>query len=161
VNIAVSPDRLLLERDLAAPDFRCGEVEQRWRHIRTVWPWVLIAVSAAPRPGAPDAYCFRFECGGYPRTPATAQPWDLEADRPLHFSGWPTGRSILPSIFRPEWKSGQCLYLPCDRLSIEGHDGWRQEHPSRLWQPARGLIGYLEQLHDLFHQGDYSGVRGA
>lgn len=161
MNVAVSPDRLLLEQDLAAPKFRCGEVEGRWKHVSTTWPHAIIAVSADARPGAPDDYGFRFECSGYRQIPATGQPWDISANRPLPFGQWPTGRTILPSIFRPDWKGGQCLYLPCDRLSIEGHDNWRNEHPSRLWQPRRGIICYLEQLYDLFHQVDYSGVRSA
>jgi hypothetical protein len=161
MNMAVSPDRLLLEQDLAAPEFRCGEIEGRWRHMGTAWPHTIIAVSAAVRPNSPCEYGFRFECSGYRQTPVTAQPWDVAANKPLAFGQWPTGKSILPSIFRPDWKGGQCLYLPCDRLSIEGHDTWRHEHPSRLWQPSRGIICYLEQLHDLLHQVDYTGVRSA
>lgn len=74
---------------------------------------------------------------------------------------WPTGPSIVSSVFRPEWKQGQCLYLLCDRMSIEGHDNWRNEHPSRLWQLDRGIICYLEQLNGLFFDSDYSGIRGA
>jgi hypothetical protein len=68
---------------------------------------------------------------------------------------------MLPSVFRPEWKQGLCLYLPCDRMSIEGHEAWRNDHSSRLWQPERGLICYLEQLYELFHQSDYSGARSS
>ena len=74
---------------------------------------------------------------------------------------WPAGRSIVPSVFRTEWKGGQCLYLPCDRMSIEGHGDWIHKHPNRLWQSQRGIICYLEQLYDLLNQDDYSGVRGA
>jgi hypothetical protein len=98
---------------------------------------------------------------GYRPNPVTAQPWNLKDHTALPGAQWPTGRSIVPSVFRPEWKQGHCLYLPCDRMSIEGHDNWRNEHPSRLWQPARGIICYLEQLHELFYQSDYSGVVGA
>ena len=65
----------------------------------------------------------------------TAQPWDIAANAPLPANRWPTGTTIVPSVFRPDWKNGQCLYLPCDRMSIEGHDQWRSQHPSRLWQP--------------------------
>lgn len=161
MNIAVAPDRLLLEQDLAAPEFRCGEIEGRWRQLSLDWPHVVIAVAAAPRPNSPSEYAFRFECTGYRQRPATAQPWSLTTPSPLPLNRWPTGRSILPSVFRPEWKGGQCLYLPCDRVSIEGHDNWRSEHPSRLWQPARGIICYLEQLHDLLNQDDYTGARSA
>ncbi len=160
MNALVPPDRAMLEQDLAAPDFRCGEVEGRWRYVATQWPHVVIAVSAPERPNALAEFGFRFECSGYRQNPATAQPWDLQANRPLPGQRWPKGRTIVPSVFRPEWKQGQCLYLPCDRMSIEGHDGWRNEHPSRLWQPSRGIICYLEQIYELLNQSDYTGVAG-
>jgi hypothetical protein len=161
MNLVVPPDRLLLEADLAASEFRAGEIEGRWRPGTIAWPHVIIAVAAPPRPQGPAEFAFRFECTGYRQTPATAQPWDLRTSGPLAPKDWPTGRSIVPSVFRPEWREGRCLYLPCDRLSIEGHPNWIAEHPSRLWNSKRGIICYLEQLYDLFHQGDYSGVRGA
>ncbi len=158
MNIVVPPDRTLLEQDLAAPGIRCGEIEGRWRHVATSWPYVIFGLAAPTRPNAPLEYGFRFECSGYRQVPATAQPWNIEANQPLPPPRWPKGGPIVSSVFRPEWRQGQCLYLPCDRLSIEGHPNWRNEHPSRLWQPQRGLICYLEQLHDLFFQGDYSGL---
>lgn len=155
------PDRLILEQDLAAPEFRCGQFDGKWRHIRTCWPHVLIAVSAAARPNAPTEFGFRFDCTGYRQTPATAQPWNLAADQPLKPAGWPTGRSIVPSVFRPDWQGGQCLYIPCDRISLNGHPNWLTEHPNRLWQPSRGIICYLEQIHDLLNQSDYTGILSA
>lgn len=161
MNAPVRPDQLLLARDLAAPLFQCGEIEGRWRLIRTDWPCAVIAVSAAERSQSPREYCFRFECTGYPQTPVTARPWDFLANAPLPASRWPTGRHVLPSVFRPEWKQGECLYLPCDRLSIDGHDGWRNDHPSRLWKPERGIVCYLEQLYELLNQSDYTGARSA
>jgi len=147
----IPPDRLLLEQDLAAPDFRCGQFEGRWRHVATDWPHVIIAVSALKRDNAPSEYGFRFECSGYRQTPVTAQPWDMDANTPLPSGRWPTGNAILKSIFRPDWKEGKCLYLPCDRMALEGHDQWRAQYPNRLWQAARGIICYLEQLHDLLN----------
>lgn len=161
MNAPLPPDRVLLELDLAAPEFRCGEVERRWRHVVTCWPHVVIAVAAPPRPRAPEEFGFRFNCSGYRRAPVTAQPWNHAGNQPLPAAQWPTGPSIVSSVFRPEWKQGQCLYLPCDRMSIEGHDNWRNEHPSRLWQLDRGIICYLEQLNGLFFDSDYSGIRGA
>ena len=152
----------MLEQDLAAPEFRCGEIEGRWRHVATPGRTSIIAVAAPPRPNAPVEYGFRFECSGYRQTPVTAQPWDIEADAPLPASALArAAASIVSSVFRPNWKHGQCLYLPCDRMSIDGHRHWRNEHPSRLWQPKRGIICYLEQLYDLFNQSDYSGVARA
>jgi hypothetical protein len=114
-----------------------------------------------PRSNSPNEYVFRFECSGYRQTPATAQPWDLVSNGPLPAVRWPTGRTIVPSVFRPDWKCGHCLYLPCDRLSIMGHVQWPNQYPSRLWQPERGIICYLEQIHELLNQTDYTGVRGA
>jgi len=161
MNIPLPPDRLLFEQDLAAPEFRCGEIEGRWRHVLTAWPYVILAVSAAERPNAPREYAFRFECSGYRQNAVTARPWDVEAGAPLLATRWPAGRSIVPSVFRPEWKNGECLYLPCDRMSMEGHDKWRHEHPARLWQPSRGIVCYLEQLYELLNQSDYTGARCA
>jgi hypothetical protein len=161
MTVAVPPDQLLLQFDLAAPEFRRGQIETKWRIVATAWPHVIIVVAAAQRAGAPDEYGFRFECNGYRQTPATAQPWDHHANGPLPAPRWPMGRTIVPSVFRPEWKGGQCLYLPCDRMSIDGHGDWIHKHPNRLWQPQRGIICYLEQLHDLLNQDDYSGIRGA
>ena len=161
MNAPTPPDRPLLERALAAPEFRCGEAEGRWRRVSLAWPHVVIAVSAPARGAAPLEFGFRFECTGYPVVPVTAQSWDLQTGAPLPAARWPTGGPIFNSVFRPGWKHGMCLYLPCDCMSIEGHDNWCNEHPSRLWRPDRGIICYLEQLHDLFHQSDYSGVAGA
>ena len=158
MNAPIRPDQLLLAQDLAAPHFRCGEIEGRWRHVGTTWPHTIVAVSAAERGSSPREYGFRFECTGYPQTPVTARPWDLAANAPLAPNRWPTGRSIVPSVFRPGWKLGECLYLPCDRLSIEGHDQWRNQHPSRLWKPERGIICYVEQLYELLNQCDYTGA---
>jgi hypothetical protein len=158
---AIPPDRALFEADLKAPEFRCGELEGRWRHVATTWPHAVIAVSAPERPGGPKEFGFRFELTGYRQALPIGQPWDLEANGPLPATKWPTGKSIVPSVFRPGWKQGQCLYLPCDRMAMEGHDNWRNDHPSRLWQPSRGIVCYLEQVYELFNQCDYSGVVGS
>ena len=155
------PDRLLLENDLTAPEFRCGQFEDRWRHIVTDWPHVVIAIAAPERPDSPSEYGFRFECSGYRGTAVTAQPWDISSNTPLPAHRWPTGDEIFSSVFRPDWRNGVCLYLPCDRIAFEGHTNWPTQHPSRLWQPARGIICYLEQVYDLFNQSGYSGARSS
>jgi hypothetical protein len=160
VNAILSPDRLALEFHLAGSEFRCGEMEGRWRFLALQWPWARIAVTAAPRPGAPSEYAFRFTCDGYPVNPVVGQLWDEADMRPLEARLWPGGRGVVQSVFRPEWLMGICLYLPADRLSINGHPNWRSEHPSRLWRPERGITCYLEQIHDLLDSSDYTGLRG-
>jgi hypothetical protein len=157
----IPPDRLLLQRDLAAPEFRCGEIAGRWRLVTSKWPFVIIAVGAPAMPNAPDEYAFRFECTGYPQNPVTAQPWDLTTNAPLAHKYWPGGGPLVTAVFRPDWESGQCLYIPCDRISIQKHANWPNEHPARLWQASRGIICYLEQIYDLLHTSDYSGARSA
>ncbi len=132
----------------------------RWRLVGIQWPLVDIEVAAAPRPGAPTAYGFRFDCSGYPQAPATGRPWDVAVAAPLPVAKWPGGRSRVPAVFRPDWKGGACLYLPCDRESIVGHENWRSEHPAQIWKPERGLQLYLEVLHELLDSHDYTGVRG-
>jgi hypothetical protein len=161
MNAPIPPDRLLLQQDIAAAEFRCGEAEGRWRHVANNWPHVIIAVAALARPSAPLEFGFRFQCSGYRQNPVTAQPWDIERNAPLPRNRWPTGPVHVSAVFRPDWKNGECLYLPCDRMSIEGHTDWPAKYPSRLWQPARGIICYLEQIYELLHYSDYSGVVGA
>ena len=107
MNAPVSPSQLLLERDLAAPEFRCGQVEGRWRVVSQAWPHVVTAVSAAPRPNSPAEFGLRFECSGYPHQAVTAEPWNLATNAPLAAHLWPLGKTILPSVFRPEWQ-GNC-----------------------------------------------------
>ena len=70
MNNILPPDRAMLEQDLAAPEFRCGEIDGRWRKVLISWPHVVLAVSAPLRPNSPAEYGFRFECSGYRHRPA-------------------------------------------------------------------------------------------
>ena len=159
MNLPLSLANALLDEDLAAPEYRCGEIEGRWRLVSSSWPHVIIAVTAPERLRSSLEFGFRFECKGYRQTAVTAQPWDITANKPLAPNMWPSGPVMVSAVFRPEWKNGECLYLPCDRLSIVGHDNWVSIYPNRLWNPERGIICYLEQIYELFHQSDYSGIR--
>jgi hypothetical protein len=128
--------------------------------LSLAWPHATIAISAAPRPAGPVEYALRFDCSNYPQAPPTGQPWDTERSSPLDTVRWPGGRSLVPAAFNPGWKGGQCLYLPCDRVSIEGHDGWRNQHPSMIWSVTGDITQYLKIVHDLLNSSDYSGPRG-
>jgi hypothetical protein len=154
------PDERVFLEHLERGDFQLAEHLGRWRVERVSWPHAWIWVAAAARPGAPRGFCFMFECAGYPQTGPTARLWDLDADAPLAFSRWPTGRSRGQAVFRPDWKGGACLYLPCDRLSVEGHGDWRHQHPAHIWRPEQGICLYLEVLHELLNASDFTGVRG-
>ena len=154
------PDEATFEAHIAGGPFQSGLDRGRWRLIAITWPYALIAVSAVSRSGAPDEYVLRFECSNYPQLPPTAQLWDTAQNAALPFDHWPMGRDRVAHAFNPGWKDGTCLYLPCDRLSIEGHDGWRTQHPSMIWSPEGDITQYLRIVYDLFHASSYTGVRG-
>jgi len=157
----VLPDERAFHADIAAGSFQLGNCLNHWELGAINWPLVQIAVAAAVREGAPDKYWFRFDCTGYPQQAPTARPWDPANNQPLPAQRWPGGRTRIPAVFRPDWKDGTCLYLPCDRISIEGHENWRTAHPSLVWSPSRGIILYLQELYALLNSSDYTGVRNA
>ena len=154
------PDEQAFLDEVAEGGFQLAVHLGRWRIVRIAWPIVEVEISAAPRPGALEAYCFRFDCAGYPQSPPTARPWVPATGAPLPFGQWPTGARRVSAVFRPDWQNGTCLYAPCDRVSIAGHANWRQEHPAYVWHPKKGLQQYLEFLHELLNSADYTGVRG-
>lgn len=160
-TLSMKPDERALRADLAAGSFLLGVAQRRWRLVEIRWPVVQIAVSAASRPGAPEEWFFRFDCSGYPQEAPTARPCAPESDQPIPTKRWPGGRSRVPAVFRPDWKEGTCLYLPCDRVSAPGHAEWGTQHPALMWSPSRGIVLYLEELHALLNSSDYSGVRSA
>lgn len=151
------PDEVALRRDLVDGRFLAGVASGRWTLHWIRFPHALIGVRATDG----EEYALRFQCEDYPRTPATAQPWDVERDQPLAANLWPKGECRVPLAFNPGWKGGVCLYLPCDRLSIEGHEMWRSQHPALLWEPAKGISKYLGIVHQLLNSGDYGGRRAA
>jgi hypothetical protein len=154
------PDERVFRYHLGQGPFQNGVDRGYWRLIGITWPHVLIGVRASPREEAPDEYVLRFECTDYPRQGPTAQPWDPQMEGPLLPARWPTGRSRVALAFNPAWKGGQCLYLPCDRLSIEGHDPWHTQHPDMIWSPSDDMTQYLRIVHDLLTSSDYTGIRG-
>jgi hypothetical protein len=159
VETTMAPDQRMLRSHLTAGNFRSGVARGRWRLSSIDWPHGLIAVTAAQRPTGPDEFCFRFECSDYPATPPTAQPWDADARCPLAHDRWPGGTNHVARAFNPGWNV-PAIYIPCDRLAIQGHVAWLTSAPSMLWKADRDLTQYLRVLHDLLNSSDYSGVRG-
>jgi hypothetical protein len=147
------PDERAFEADVVKPAFRLGQAEGRWRLLKTVWPFVFISVTAKDG----HASTLRFNCAGYPQTPPTAGPWDINRNAVLAIDRWPRGVSgRVKAVFRPDWKNGTALYLPCDRESIAGHPNWRTEMPSKIWRPVDGILQYLELVHELLQSRDYA-----
>jgi hypothetical protein len=130
-------------------------LEGRLRILKTEWPHCYIAVKAKDG----REHVLRFNCQGYPETPPTAGPWDIDQNKILDFAKWPKGNGgRLSAVFRTDWKDGSALYLPCDRVSIEGHDNWKTEMPSKIWRPTIGIMQYLELVHELLNCRDYQQV---
>ena len=157
----MQPDEQVFRSHIEAGPFQSGVDRGRWRLLSIEWPYVLIAIRAAAREHAPDEYALRFECSNYPQTAPTAQPWDVERGLPFEHRYWPAGRGRVQLAFNPAWNSGHCLYLPCDRLAIVGHDAWRDQHPTMIWPSASNITLYLRIVHDLLNSSEYTGTRGA
>ena len=155
------PDERVFRVHLEGGPFQSGIDRGRWRLIAITWPCVVIAVSAAVREGAPAEYALRFDCGNYPNVAPTARFWDAENDRPLPLGQRPWGTGRVALAFRIDWKGDRCLYLPCDREALSGHDGWRTQYPWMIWHASSDITLYLWILYDLLHSRDYTGMRGA
>jgi len=124
--------------------FQAGAARGRWTLLSFEWPHLVMDISV--RDGTTCA--LRFDCTGYPDSPPTAMPWDPTRQDKLDPARWPRGGRVS-QVFNPNWKSGTALYLPCDRQSIAGHDNWNSEHSWLIWNPARGLVQYLEAVHEV------------
>lgn len=147
------PDARAFEADLAKARFRLGQPEGRWRLLGVTWPFSLIGITAKDG----REFVLRFNCAGYPQTPPTAAPWDVIRQSILAFDLWPRSQGgRVGAVFNPNWKNGTALYLPCDREAIAGHDNWRTEMPSKIWNPAVGIVQYLELVYELLNCRDYT-----
>lgn len=144
-------DEDALKGDIAAPRFRSGEDRNRWRLRDIRWPYLYVTVFARDGRG----FLVRLNCAGYPANPPTGTFWDFDNDRILPFPSWPKGTGRVTASLRTDWQNGAALYIPCDRVSINGHDNWRSVYPSMIWNPKRGITQYLEIVHDLLHSRDY------
>lgn len=133
-----------LEANLVSGRFKAGIARGRWRLVSVDWPQVFIEVF--DRQGR--VVCVRFECTGYPESAPQGTPWDYAAQQQLPAHLWPKGGRVS-QVFNPGWQGGAALYIPCDRVSINGHDNWRAEHPHLIWNPERGLLQYVEAIHEI------------
>lgn len=157
-----APDHRAFLRHVGEARFQSGCDRDKWRLLDPVlWPYAFIAVTAPPRPHSPCEWVFRFDLSGYPHQAPTAGLWDAARHAPLAAANWPVGSGRFALAFNFNWRSGQAMYLPCDRVSLEGHDNWRVQHPHMIWTPDKDITFYLNILYDYFHSRDYQGVRPA
>ena len=126
------------------PDVQIGTAKGHWRLLRVAWPTADFAIRA--RDGT--EWGFKFLLDGYPAQLPNARPSDIPTGTPLRPADWPKGVGRFAAVFNPNWNAG-ALYLPCDRLALPGHGHWEAQLPELLWRPSRGIIHYLEIIHEL------------
>ena len=153
---ASAPERAFQEH-LGRPDFLIGVARGRWRHLRTAWPAADFSITA--RDGL--EWGFHFQLDRYPGELPTACPCNVATGTPLPGPLWPKGTGRVAAVFAPHWNPS-ALYLPCDRAALPGHHHWINIHPELLWRPAKGVVHYLEIVHELLSSSSYcSPVRQA
>lgn len=153
MDAPIGADERAFRAHMERPDFEIGAAKGQWELVRVDWPHAVLTVTA--RDGTKRA--FRFHLPGYPAALPNAQPWNLATDGPLAAALWPSGTGRVAAAFNPGWNAG-ALYLPCDRLALAGHEHWLVQHPEKAWPPARGIIHYLEIIHDLLASHQYSSI---
>jgi hypothetical protein len=158
----ILPDQKVFLAHLRSGSFQSGLDRGWWRLVSVDWPVAMIGVSAAPRKKSPSEYILRFDCANYPQAAPTAQPWDLDHNITLDPAKWPGGQNHLVDVFRIGWSVNGiiCLYIPCDRLSFQGHNDWPVKYPQLTWKNDSDITLYLCTIYDLLHSKDYTGVRG-
>ena len=150
METAISPAERAFHDHVGRPDFELGVLKGHWRLVNVNWPQADFAVTA--RDGT--EWGFRFLLDGYPAQLPNARPWNIDNGCPLASQEWPKGSGRFAAVFNPSWNPS-ALYLPCDRLAFAGHDQWVTQLPELLWQPSRGIIHYLEIIHELLNSFAY------
>jgi hypothetical protein len=151
------PDERKFRSDIAAPVFVLGVETGRWRLVSIAWPHAVIAVTAAHRKNSPDEFVLRFDLTHYPVDAPTAMPWDPGTEVMLPAERRPKGDRV-GHAFRTDWESGRALYVPCDRVALNGHGAWAEQYPSWTWDPSKDITLYLRLVHQRLNDPDYTGV---
>ena len=151
----------LLDADLASTHVELG-VHRGWWSIDTVeFPTVVASFAVPVTLYAPGRLTLHVDCTDFPQQAPTAYPIDPVTGAILAPGSRPThGRCAM--TFRSDWEGGRALYLPVDRVALNGHPNWRQEHPHEVWDPARGIVQFLRLVRrDLIEDPDASAVDAA
>jgi hypothetical protein len=118
---------------------------------------MVVWIAAAPRPDAPERFFVRLDCQNYPLDPPTGNFWDPSDNCPLPFASRPKGGGKAFS-FRVDWEGGRAFYHPYDRVAAKSHPDWVQKHAHLVWDRNHTISDLLEQIYDILHCPDYTGV---
>jgi len=151
--------KLFLSHVNDAP-FLLGCEEGKWgiydkNNIVSDWPNIVIWVKAPDKKDCLPKYYLRFNLSGYSNQAPTSCPWDVANNKKLEYSKWPKGRKFVSSIFKPTWKNGDALYCPCDRVAMQGHERWKNDHPDTWWKSNDTIVKYLNYIYGILNSGDY------
>jgi hypothetical protein len=172
--VVVPPDQRAVRDHLRSSRFRAGVADGRWRLVCAVepeadasgnvesligWPFVIVAITAAPTANSPGEFAIRFEMSGYPHAAPTGGIWDIDADLSLAAERRPKGPEIV-QLFRTDgWTGGAtAMYAPWDRVGLASHLQWAQTCPHSAWNPSRDLSFILENVHGMLNSDEYLGV---
>ncbi len=158
-SVVMAPDERALREHLRGGRFLAGVAAGSWRLISVIWPFALVAVSAADRPNSPAEFVLRFELTGYPHTAPTGGLWDLETDSYLPAGQRPKGERAA-QLFRSDgWLGGStAMYAPWDRMGLQAHPDWTQTYRLQAWNPTRDLSFILANVHEVLNADDYLGI---
>jgi hypothetical protein len=154
----ISPSERLFREHIAGGRFQTGIDRGEWRIVEERgWPHVVIAVSAAEQANGPSEFNLLFDLTDYPTRAPTGMPWDLESNARLSEDKRPKGHRV-GMAFRVNWESGRALYVPYDRVALEGHPDWKRQFPTLCWEPTKTITFYLRNVHELLNDDDYVGL---
>lgn len=152
-------DQTSFNQDAHTDKFKAGIARNHWHIIFEdhAWPIVVIWISAASRPNAPDGFYFRCDFAGYPQQPPTARLWDQDNNSPLDQSFYPKGAQVS-EVFRHDWNNGEAIYAPFDRQALAAHPEWVNSYPQHAWHGQRTLLWYCNTLWTFLNSEDYRGI---
>jgi len=152
----LTPDHRAVLEHLEGAEFLEGVARGWWKLTLFAWPYMYVAVAAAPRADSREAVVLRMDLNGYPQEAPTSTPWDPDTASVLSAAKRPRGE-FVSHVFRTDWMEGQALYAPYDRVAINGHLSWEVQHAADLWNPTRNFAFVLLRVHQLLNDDDYEG----
>lgn len=149
INGFINSPEELLNLDLEKPEYLSGVFDGDWgNEIENgpQWPISIFWVRAKDN----LKYYLRFDLTNYNQEAPTAQLWDIETNLPLAYEHFPKWSKRCLQVFKI-W-GNQCIYLPCDRMAINGHTDWPVLHVNLVWKNGIDSIHkYLNEVHQILN----------
>lgn len=157
----ITPDKQAFLEDLETPDFKLGELDLKWKLIKIEDdnPFVFIMVSAAKRPNSPESYTFRFKIDNYPAYAPEICIWDVDNECKLDETNRPSGPDSFKILFRTNWRNGEHLYAPYERVALATHSNWVSEYKDLCWKSGDSIVKILNDLYRQLQSDRYEGVK--